>query len=126
LEIIFEFVLEFLGELLFELAAQLLAELGLATLAAPFEKKPNSVLAILAYICFGAALGAVSIAIWPGHIVADPTRRLVNLALTPIAVGLSAAAIQPWRKLATPTIQVFAQAYLFALTLAGVRYFWAA
>lgn len=123
-----EFLIELLGEFLLQVAIEALAELGFHSLAEPFRRPPSPWLAALGYALFGAAAGALSLWALPALLVQDPTLRLVNLALTPVAVGLAMSLMGAWRaRRGDPVLRIdrFAYGYLFALALALVRFWFA-
>jgi hypothetical protein len=119
LELIFEFAIQLAGEVL--------VELGLHSVAEPFQRKPNPWLAAIGYGGIGAVLGGISLAIFPNNFVAE-SWRVANLLLTPIAVGIAMTALGYWRSNrgdAVLRIDKFFYGYLFALALALVRFYWA-
>jgi hypothetical protein len=118
-EILGEFVLQALGEALFEV--------GLHSLAEPFRRAPNPWLAALGYTLLGAALGGLSLLVFPLYLVAPPW-RVANLLITPLAVGGVMAAMGVWRaRRGEPVLRIdrFLHGFLFAAALASVRYAWA-
>lgn len=122
-----EIVLEFLGEFLLQVIGEALLELGFHALAEPFRKTPNPWMAALGYVCFGALLGGLSLLPFPTNLVA-PQWRVLNLLLTPVAVGATMALMGAWRARRGQTVQRidrFAYGYLFALALALVRFLYA-
>jgi hypothetical protein len=121
----FEFLFEILGEFLLQALVEALFELGFHSLAKPFRRPPNPWLAALGYTIFGAAAGAISLLLFPDHLVPITGWRIINLILTPIAVGLLMAAIGAWRARRGHSllrIDRFSYGYLFALSLALVRF----
>lgn len=123
-----EFLFEVIGEILLQVLFEALAELGLRSAAAPFRKPPNPWLAAIGYAIFGSAAGALTLWAFPAHFVTDGTLRVLNLVVTPIAVGLLMGAIGAWRARRGQTllrIDRFAYGYLFALSLALVRFLFA-
>ncbi len=124
LELLFEFV----GEFLLQAIGEALVELGLHSVAEPFRRPPNPWLAALGYTIFGAVLGGLSLLAFPTNLVPEAW-RVVNLVATPLAVGGIMAAIGAWRARRGESvlrIDRFAYGYLFALSLALVRFFFAA
>ena len=123
----FEFIIEFVGEFLLQAIAEALVELGLHALAEPFRQPPNPWLAGFGYAIFGAIAGGISLLVLPVHF-ASGGQRLANLLLTPIAVGLLMSAMGAWRaRNHQPVLRIdrFAYGYLFALSLALIRYWFA-
>jgi hypothetical protein len=120
-----EFLLEVLGELLLQFVAEVLLELGLHALVEPFQKRPNPWLAAMGYLCFGVAAGGLSLLLVPSHLVTTKALRILNVIITPLAVGALMAAIGVWRTRRGQQlfrIDRFAYGYLFAVALALVRY----
>jgi hypothetical protein len=120
LELLFEFVIQIIGEALFEL--------GLHSLAEPFRKPPNPLLAALGYALFGASFGVISLWLFPHHMVVSSAWRLVNLLVTPVMAGVCMSLIGSWRAKrgqAVLRIDRFSYGFLFALCLALVRFQWA-
>lgn len=120
-----EFLFEIFGEILLQVFLEALAELGLHSVAAPFRKPPTPWLAAIGYAIFGAVAGGVSLWLFPANLVTGETLRILNLVLTPIAVGLLMCAMGAWRTRrgqAVLRIDRFAYGYLFALSLALMRF----
>jgi hypothetical protein len=121
LELLLEFLIQFFGEVLFEL--------GWRSISAPFRKQANPWLAAIGYAFFGAVCGAISLWLFPDHMVANPVWRLLNLGITPVAAGLSMSLLGAWRaNRGQELIRIdrFSYGYLFALCLGLVRFYWAA
>lgn len=100
-------------------------ELGFHSLAEPFRKSPNPWLAALGYAIFGALAGGLSLLVFPAHLTPAGLPRLANLLLTPLAVGLCMSAMGAWRSKRGDIllrIDRFSYGYLFALTMALVRF----
>lgn len=119
-----ELVLEVLGEFLLQAIGEALIELGLHSLAEPFRKPPNPWLAALGYTIFGAVFGGLSLLAFPANLVPQPW-RVLNLMLTPLAVGGIMVLMGAWRaKRGQPALRIdrFAYGYLFALSLALIRF----
>ncbi|MCP5158958.1 MAG: hypothetical protein H6974_01065 [Gammaproteobacteria bacterium] len=120
-----EFLLELLGEFLLQVLGEALVELGLHSLAEPFRRPPNPWLAALGYGLFGALIGGLSLLIIPHHLISAGFSRIVNLVLTPVAVGVCMACFGAWRARRGDRvlrIDRFSYGYLFALALALVRF----
>ena len=128
MEVIFEILFGFFGELILQLFGEILVEIGLHSVAEPFRKKPNPWLAAIAYALFGAALGGLSLLVFPDYLMHHKGLRVANTALSPIFAGLSMAAIGKWRaKRGQDVLRIdrFAYGYLFALGFALVRFWFA-
>jgi hypothetical protein len=103
-------------------------EVGLHSLAEPFRRTPNPWLAAVGYALLGAALGGMSLLVFPDYLVATKSLRVANAALSPIAAGLCMAAIGAWRARrgqAVLRIDRFSYGYLFALAFGLVRFWFA-
>ncbi|HEY9108161.1 MAG TPA: hypothetical protein VIN58_15870 [Roseateles sp.] len=120
-----EILFELLAELLFQIVGEVLVEQGLHSLAQPFRQRPNIWLAVLGYTLLGALLGALSLWAFPNHLTRDGWPRLLNLVLTPVLAGLAMTLLGRWRARrgdAVLRIDRFACGYLFALSMAVVRF----
>ena len=123
-----ELVLEVLGEFLLQVVGEAFLELGFHSLAEPFRKPPNPWLAALGYALFGAIFGGLSLLVFPTNLVPQPW-RLVNLVVTPLAVGGIMVLMGAWRaKRGQPVLRIdrFSYGYLFALSMAFIRFHFAA
>lgn len=123
----FELLLEIVGEFLLQIFGEALAEIGLHSLAEPFRNSPNPWLASLGFLLFGALLGGLSLLVFNDHFM-PAAYRLINLMLTPVAVGACMAALGAWRaRRGDPVLRIdrFAYGYLFALSFGVVRFFFA-
>ena len=82
----------------------------------------------MGYTLFGAILGGLSLLVFPDNLVPEAW-RIANLVLTPLAVGAMMAGMGVWRaRRGQPVLRIdrFAYGYLFALSLALIRFFFAA
>ncbi|MDB5874771.1 MAG: putative rane protein [Ramlibacter sp.] len=128
MEFIVEVIAQFLFELLLQIIGQFLFELGLHAIAEPFRKAPNPWVAALGYVLLGVILGALTLWPFPSSMVKLPILRWVNLALTPVLVGVFMSWLGNWRARRgqfVMRIDRFSYGYLFALTVALVRFTWA-
>lgn len=122
-----EFLFEILAEIILQALGEALVEIGFHSLAEPFRKPPNPWLAAIGYGLFGTILGGLSLLIFSTHFVSEDW-RIANLILTPIVVGILMSAMGYWRARRGQTvlrIDRFAFGYLFALTFALVRFWFA-
>lgn len=120
-----EFLLQLLGEFLAQFAGEALAEAGLHSLTDSRQYKVNPWLAAAGYALFGAIAGALTLWLLPEYLVRGEVLRMVNLLVTPLAVGGAMCLVGAWRERRGDTllrIDRFAYGYLFALSLALVRY----
>jgi hypothetical protein len=121
-----EFMFEIIGEFLLQVIGQALVELGFHAALEPFSKPPNPFLAAIGYFIFGAIAGWLSLFLFPAYLVPSHALRIINLVVTPIGVGGCLSAMGAWRARRGQTvmrIDKFAYAYLFALSVALVRFY---
>ena len=121
-----EFVVELLLEFLLQVLGELLFEFGLRSLAEPFRKPPDPLLAVVGYALFGAIFGGISLLVFSHHMVAGQIWRWANLLLVPVAVGACMALLGRWRaKRGEEIFRIdrFSYGYLFAFLFALVRFF---
>ncbi len=125
MEILVELIVQFVGEVLLQIVFQLLAELGLRGLRRVTVEIVNPWVAVLFYVLLGAGLGWLSVQILPSLLLASRTAQLANLVVTPILAGLAMVALGAWRRRreqALIRLDGFAYGYLFALSMAVIRY----
>lgn len=123
-----EFIFEVLGEFLLQVFGEALIEIGFHSLAEPFRRPANPWLAAIGYALFGAILGGISLLAFPNNLV-PAAWRVANLVATPMAVGGIMAVMGVWRARRGQRvlrIDRFAYGYLFALSIALVRFYFAA
>lgn len=123
-----EFIFQLLGEFLLQVIGEAMIEIGLHSLAEPFRRPPNPWLAAIGYALLGAILGGISLLAFPNNLV-PPAWRVANLVATPIAVGGVMVIMGAWRARRGQSvlrIDRFAYGYLFALSIALVRFYLAA
>ena len=119
-----EIIFQIIGEFLFQASIEILIELGFHSVREPFKRSVNPQLVLVGYAIFGAATGGLSLLILPVHLTPE-SWRIANLVLTPVAVGLLMAAFGAFRvRRGQPLLHIdrFAFGYVFALSLALVRY----
>ncbi len=88
----------------------------------------NGWLSCSGYLLLGALLGGLSLWLVPHQLVQQPSLRVLNLLLTPFAVGATMGWMGQWRAkrgLRVLRMDRFAYGYLMALSLGLVRYCWA-
>jgi hypothetical protein len=127
-EFIFEIIFQFLGEMLLQLTFECLAELGMHSLGDTFRKPRNPLLSTIGFILWGAISGGISLLILPHSAIANPNYRVANLILTPTIAGLIMMLIGRKRSKKGATIVAldrFGYAFLFAFSMAVVRFIWA-
>jgi hypothetical protein len=125
LELLFELVFE----VLLQIVIEILFELGLRSTIEPFRKAPSPWLAAIGYVMFGAVAGGLSVLVMPQSLIHGDAMRLLNLAVTPVMAGLAMAALGAWRaKRGQQIFRIdrFSYGYLFALSMALVRFHFSA
>jgi hypothetical protein len=123
-------LIEFLCELLLQAFGEIIAEQIGRTLVEPFRRrKPiHPWLAAIVYCSFGAIAGAISLWLLPTLFISTHWLRIVNLVLTPVISGLVMARLGTWRRgrdEKTIRLDTFAYGFLFAFSMALVRFSWA-
>jgi FtsH-binding integral membrane protein len=122
--VLLELLFGFLGELLLQVLAEVLFELGLRSIATPFERSPNPYLATVGYVLLGALAGALSLWAFPSLLIVSHVGRIANVVVTPLLAGGAMAALGAWRRRRDDQLVVldrFAYGYLFSLVMALVR-----
>jgi hypothetical protein len=120
-----EFLLEIFGEFFLQLFIEALAEAGLHAVADPLRRPVNPWLAALGYALLGVLLGALSLWLFPVHLIGNHTLRYLNLLITPAAVGLAMMALGMWRAQRGQTVvrlDRFTFGFLFAFALGVTRF----
>lgn len=129
MELIFEVIFQFVGEILLQLTVQVLSEMGLRSLASSFTRPRNRVFSTIGFILWGALFGGFSLLVYPTAAIHDPQLRVVNLAVTPVAVGGAMALLGKFRDRKGQdlvALDEFFYAFLFAFCMTLVRLIWAA
>ena len=122
-----ELAFQIIGEFLLQAVIEILVELGFHSVREPFKRSVNPRVALVGYAIFGAAVGGLSLFILPEHLTPE-SWRTANLVFTPVAVGLLMAAFGALRlRRGQPLLHIdrFTFGYVFALSLALVRYWFA-
>ncbi|MFZ6778089.1 hypothetical protein ACO0LD_14760 [Undibacterium sp. Ji83W] len=115
-------MIEFFFEILLQLAFEVL-ELVFTSGIERRERGPRSPLVTaIAYIAFGIIAGFVSLWIFPQAFIHSSLGRIINLILTPVLMGFLAAVFAAWRTGDGLRLWRFINAYVFALSLALVRF----
>ena len=125
----FELLLEGFGEFLLQLIFEILFECGFRIAGEPFRRTPKPWIAAVGYAFFGIICGLLSVLIFPNHLVPGWDLRVVNLIVTPVAVGLVMAGVGFLREgRGQPVLRIdrFAYGYVFALAFAIMRFNFAA
>jgi hypothetical protein len=125
--------LQVFGEFLLQLILEALVELGARGFASVSQGRPpptplHPVLAGLGYALLGAAVGALSLHFFPSSLAHARWLKILTLILVPLLAGLAMNALGAWRLRRDQNIirlDRFGYAYLFAFSLALVRFTWA-
>ena len=123
-------LVKFIGEVLLQIAGDVLAELGWNALREIFRPShpPRRGLVLVGYSMIGAALGALSLLVFPKHFAAGMPLRLATLLLAPIASALAVAPVPPLLHRSSEPVDIwrrFWNAYAFSLTFALIRFAYA-
>ncbi|GAB3425985.1 hypothetical protein NX773_18960 [Massilia solisilvae] len=127
MEAIFEMLLQLALEFIVEVFGQVLAEFGLRCTTEAFKREPTPWMAAIGYVILGALVGLVSVFLVP-PLIAGLHLRIANLALTPVFAGAVMLLVGAWRRRREQVVvrlDSFAYGYLFALTMALVRLWFA-
>jgi cytochrome bd-type quinol oxidase subunit 2 len=129
-EFIVELIFEFFGDLLLQIVFETLAEAGLHLVRkSDAERAPAAAWKlVVGYTLLGAVVGAISLWVFPHAMAHSHFARVTNLLLAPIASGLAMALVGAWRQRRGQQvlgIDRFAYGYMFALSMAVVRFIWA-
>jgi hypothetical protein len=135
MEILFEILLGIFGaflesmfEILAEAALEIVAGIGLRIITEPFRRPTpvNPVFAGIGYALYGAVAGGVSL-LFPRMFMVAWWLRLLNVIITPVACGFIMAKLGQMREKQGNSIiriNTFFYGYLFALSMAVVRFVW--
>lgn len=128
MEIIFEVIVQILIEIFGQILFELLAEFGIRSTsnALGLQKPKNPLLAAIGYILLAGLGAAISLYVFPTHFVKRAELRVMNLILTPVAVGLIMGIrgkILLKKQKEPIRIDSFFYGFLFALTFAAIRFF---
>jgi hypothetical protein len=128
MEFIFEIALQFLGELLLQVVFEFLAEIGFRSLEDTFKEPKNAVLSTIGFVLWGAIAGGISLLILPKSPISSLVFRKINLIMTPLIAGGIMVVLGHMRsKKGQDLVRIdrFGYAFVFAFSMAIVRYFWA-
>jgi hypothetical protein len=131
--VLLEFLWEALGEWVLQLVASALAQACLHFLGRRRDpdgrlsgfRRISPWLVAPGYALFGAIAGAISVALFPAHMIRSAVGRITYLAVTPLAVGAVMAAVGGRgrrRHVPRRAGARFVYGCLFALALALVRH----
>ena len=129
MDFVFEVILQFLGELVLQAIFELLLELGLHSLADTVRRPQHPALSTLGFALWGAMAGGISLWILPNSPIHNPLFRQINFIVTPALCGLVMMLIGELRvKKGQDIVRLdqFGYAFVFAFSMALVRFAWAA
>lgn len=127
MEFILEVLLQFFGEILLQLLFECLAELGFRSLANTLEKPQHPLFSTVGFMLWGAIAGGISLSIFPHSPISNTHLRQANLLITPIIVGGIMMLIgreRDRRGQHLVRLDQFGYAFVFAFTMALVRFIW--
>ncbi|MCJ2187784.1 hypothetical protein [Novosphingobium beihaiensis] len=128
MEFLFELLFQFLGELLLQFLVELFAEMGMHAMGQVFSRRPSPRLAVAGFTLWGIVAGAISLVVFPHSAIHNPALRLANLFLTPLLAGggmLLLGRLRAKKGQDLVRLDRFGYAFLFAFTMALMRYNWA-
>ena len=128
MEAILEIILQFLGEIVLQIVIECLSEFGLHTFAESSEKPRNAFVSVLLYTIFGTIAGALSVLILPHSFIANLALREANVLITPVIAGAVMMLVGRWRDKRGQErfgIDRFGYAFVFAFSMALIRFNWA-
>jgi uncharacterized membrane protein YfcA len=120
LELILELIVSLFGELLVD---------GVLHLAGESDRAKRTVLKMLLFGVIGAAVGWVTLLIFPTHFIRDAQWQIAYLVVSPLLAAWLFSVIGNVRERKgkrVSAVEQFWPAFTFALALAVVRYFGAA
>ncbi|MCJ2183141.1 hypothetical protein MTR62_10620 [Novosphingobium sp. 1949] len=129
MEFLFELLFQFFGELLLQFLVEVGFEQGLRWLGRVLRWVPTPPIAAAWVTLGGVAAGGFSLLVMPHSAIHDPALRLVNLLGTPVLSGAAMTLIGRLRVRKGQSLvrlDRFGYAFLFAFTMALMRYNWAA
>lgn len=122
MDILLGFLIEVIGEVIVQLVFELFIRIVVGSF---FEFAQNTRLgATIASTLLGALSGALSVLIFPHYFVSDPSLRVLNLMLTPTAVGSTMAFLGRRREKKGRTViglDKFSYGFCFAFFMALTR-----
>lgn len=128
MEILLEMLWQVFGEILLQVLAEFLVELGLHCLADPMRKERHPIVSVIGFTLWGLGAGAASLFVLPHSAIANPDLRLANLLVTPVLAGLAmvlVGRVRARRGQDLIRLDRFGYAFLFAFSMALVRFVWA-
>ncbi len=128
MEFLFEILFQILGELVLQVLFEAIAELGMHSLANTMKAPRNPVLSTIGFVLWGAIAGGISLLILPKSPITSLALRRINLLATPLAAGgimMLIGRLRDRRGQNLVRLDRFSYAFVFAFSMAVVRYIWA-
>jgi hypothetical protein len=128
MEFVFEIIFQFLGELFLQILVECLVELGFRYLEDSVSKPRNPVLSTVGFLIWGALAGGLSLLIFPASLIANVQYRTINLVITPLVAGgvmMLIGRAREKRGAHLVGLDRFGYAFVFAFSMAVVRFVWA-
>lgn len=127
MDILIEFIINFVIELGGPLIFELLAELGLRSAAHVLskDKEIHPFFSLVGYIFLALICSSISIAIHRGHYIKDVNLQYLNLAVSPVLIGLIMKYRGQWlrsKEKKAIRLDSFWYGYAFALTFSLIRF----
>lgn len=125
---VFEIIFQLLGELLLQVTFEAMVELGLHSLSGTLRKPKGPVSSTIGFALWGAIAGGISLLILPASPIAQSWLRKINLVATPVVVASfmsMTGRFRSRRKQTLVRLDRFGYAFVFAFTMALIRYVWA-
>ncbi|WP_028580934.1 hypothetical protein [Desulfogranum japonicum] len=124
-----EVLIEIIGELILQTIAEILFETGFYSILEIQKRRSerNPFVAGVGYLVTGSIIGGISLLIFPRSLT-SPDYKLLNLIFIPILVGVIMSTMGMIRSIKGQDIirlDKFLYGYLFALSMAFIRYQWA-
>ena len=118
-----EFLVRLVCEVVFETICEALIEFGVIS-PRKSGKAINAWWAAAGYSVLGVVVGLISLCPFPDHLIQVERVRILNLVITPIAVGMVTCGLDAVRAKTSqgdPRFDRFARGYMFALSLTLIR-----
>jgi hypothetical protein len=128
MEFLFEILFEIFAEILLSLIFEGLTELGFHKAASVYSKPRHPFISGIGYLLLGGLAGGLSLLIFPDSFVHTELLKLVNLFVTPVALGWIMVLIGKLReKKGQEKVRLdkFSYGFLFAFGMSFVRFIWA-
>ena len=131
MEFMFELLFEIFFEIVLQVVGEVLFEVGLRGISEPFKRREtrNPVLAFIGYAVAGAAVGGLSLLVFPQSLVRSVGFRGVSLIVSPLLAGAAMTGLGWLRRRQGKRLlrlDRFAYGAVFAFGMALVRFLFTA